>query len=269
MSAELKQAGFTAFAMLMRPLARLLLRCGVTWKELAELLKLVYVETASADYGKHGRPANASRVAILTGLSRREVARVRRVLAEQGRGQDAFAELERINHATRVLSGWHQDPDFVDAKGRPKLLAPRGGSGFEALLKRYAPGIPPTAMLKELKRVGAVRETPAGKLRAVTRYFLPAGLELESVVRTGSVIKDVADTITHNQLREDRTPRFERRATNLHVKRSARQAFQRYVEGGGMKLLEEADAWLSAHEASEEDERRTRLGVGVYLIMDD
>jgi hypothetical protein len=267
MTADLKQAAFTAFAMLMRPIARLLLRCGVTWKELAELLKIVYVDVATQDYGKHGRPANASRVAILTGLSRREVARVRRVARQQAQG--SFAPLARINHATRVLSGWHQDPDFVDAKGRPRLLPPQGRAGFELLVKRYAPDIPPTAMLKELTRVGAVRETPAGKLRVMTRYFVPAGLENDAVVRTGSVIKDLADTITHNQLREDRLPRFERRATNLHVKPSARAAFRTYIESKGMTLLEEADAWLSAHEVGSGEERSTRLGVGVYLIMDE
>ena len=73
MSQELKQAAFASLRLCMRPIARLLLRCGVTWKELAELCKVVYVEAATADYGKHGRPANSSRVAILTGLSRREL----------------------------------------------------------------------------------------------------------------------------------------------------------------------------------------------------
>jgi hypothetical protein len=252
--------------MMMRPIARLLLRCGVTWKELAELLKLVYVDVAGEDYGKHGRPANASRVAILTGLSRREVARMRRLAA--ARGDEAISALQSINHATRVLSGWYQDPDFTDAKGRPKLLQAHGDTGFEGLLKRYAPDIPPVAMLKELKQVGAVRETPTGRVRAIERTFVPAGLELGSIVRTGSVIKDVAETIMHNQLSNDKPPRFERRATNTHVKRTARRSFQQYLQAHGMQLLEEADAWLSAHEARD-GERETRLGVGIYLITED
>ena len=124
-------------------------------------------------------------------------------------------------------------------------------------------------MLKELKRVGAVRETPTGRLRAVSRYFVPAGLALDSVLRTGSVIKDVADTITHNQLGQGKPARFERRATNVHAKRAARQAFRNYVNAHGMKFLEDADAWLSAHETHDPDERTGRLGVGIYLIMED
>ena len=36
---KLRQAAFSAFAVAVRPLVRILLRCGVTWKEIAELLK--------------------------------------------------------------------------------------------------------------------------------------------------------------------------------------------------------------------------------------
>ena len=57
---KLKQAAFASSLILMRPIVRILLRCGVTWKELADLVRLLYVDVATEDYGKHGRPANAS-----------------------------------------------------------------------------------------------------------------------------------------------------------------------------------------------------------------
>ena len=141
-----------------------MLRCGVTWKELAELLKSVYVQAATEEYGKHGRPTNASRVAILTGLSRREVKRVRDLLVDADPGS-----LEKINQASRVLSGWYQDPEFLNSQGKPQLLSVTGKGGFKALLKRYAPDIPLTAMLNELKQARAVTETPTGRLRAKSR----------------------------------------------------------------------------------------------------
>jgi hypothetical protein len=52
----------------------------VTWAELADLSKEVFVDVAGCDYGLQGRPTNASRVAMITGLSRREVARLRNIL---------------------------------------------------------------------------------------------------------------------------------------------------------------------------------------------
>ena len=268
MSNELKQAAFASLRLFMRPVVRLLLRCGVTWKECAELFKLVYVDVAAEDYGKRGRPANTSRVAILTGLSRREVKRAKDLL-KQPRGP-ALSSIERINQASRVLSGWFQDPDFLDASGKPRLLPIEGELGFAGLLKRYAPDIPPTAMVKELKKVGAVRETARGKLRALARYFMPASLDLDGLVRSGSVLQDFAATVAHNQLRDRGEPaRFEGRAMNLRVKRTARRAFREYVERHAMEFLESADHWLSEHEASGKREKTDRLGIGVYLIMDE
>lgn len=264
MSSGLKESAFSAFRLLMRPIASLMLCCGVTWKELAELMKLVYVEAASEEYGKHGRPTNASRVAILTGLSRREVKRVRDILAEADP-----APLEKINHASRVLSGWYQDPEFLDARGAPRLLEVAGTRGFEGLMKRYAPDIPVTAMLKELEQVGSVSRTPAGRIRAKSRFYMPTAMDSESILRTGSVVHDIARTIAHNLIRVDKPRRLEGRATNLRVKRSAMGPFRDYLEDRGVALLEDADCWLSDHEATDPDEKTVRLGAGVYLILDD
>jgi Family of unknown function (DUF6502) len=265
---ELKQAAFSSFSILMRPVVRILLRCGVTWKELAELVKLLYVDVATEDYGKHGRPANASRVAILTGLSRRDVKRVRDAL-EAG-GAAPAESLAQINHASRVLSGWFQDPDFRDAQGRPKLLARAGERGFAGLAKRYAPDIPSTAMLKELKAAGAVTTSAGGRLRAKMRYYAPAAPDETAVLRAGSVLEDVGNTVADNLFGGELQSRFEGRATNVHVPRAARRAFREFIEARGMAFLEEVDRWLSEHEIKpSQDGKTTRLGIGVYLIQDD
>jgi hypothetical protein len=251
----------------MKPVAHMMLRAGVSWKELAEALKLAYVETATEKFGKYGRPANGSRVAILTGLSRKEVKRLRDLLAHSPSA--SLHELDRINRATRVLSAWHQDPDFISPRGKPRLLSPRGSRGFEDLVKRYAPDIPATAMLKELQSVGAIGTTPKGKIRAQTRSFIPSVLDTESVARFGSVLSDVGSTIAHNLLTTDRRARFERRSTNMTVKRASRRAFQDLVDQRGMELLGDIDQWLTDHETDDAEEKSCRLGLGVYLIMDD
>lgn len=264
---KLRQAAFSAFAVAMRPLARILLRCGVTWKEIAELLKVVYVDVASEDYGKRGRPANASRVAILTGLSRRDVKRARDRLASAA--PDALAPLAKMNHASRVLTGWFQDPDFLDAKGKPRLLELAGERGFEGLAKRYAQDIPSTAMLKELKTVGAVATTPQGRLRAKLRYYSPAAPDDEAVLRSGSVLEDLGATVAENLARAEERTRFEGRATNAKIARGARRKFRDYIESRGMAFLEDIDRWLSRHESTDPEEKSVRLGIGVYQIQDD
>src|ERR1700681_2169746 len=61
----------------LKPLVHVLVRCGVTWKDFAELAKTAYVEVATEQFGKRGRPTNVSRTAVLIGLARREVRKQR------------------------------------------------------------------------------------------------------------------------------------------------------------------------------------------------
>jgi hypothetical protein len=174
-----------------------------------------------------------------------------------------------MSRATQVLSGWYQDPDYLDTRGRPRLLQLKGKGSFEDLLRRHAPDIPVTAMYKELKQAGAIRETASGRLRPVSRTFIPAPLDTGAVIRAGEVIGDLTRTITLNLAEPDKATRFERRAMSRQVVRVSRREFDRFLESRGMEFLEEVDEWLIAHESDEPDVRTTRLGVGAYLITED
>jgi len=264
---DVKAQVLTAFRLMFRPLARILLRAGVTWKELTEVVKATYVEVASRDFGLQGRPTNVSRVSILTGLTRREVRRLRDLL--DGADPQAF---QRMNNATRLLSGWYQDPDFSDGEGTPLLLKVEGpGASFQSLSKRYAGDIPATAMLKELLHVGAVKETGDGRLQARTRYYMPALLDTDAVLRSGSVVEDLGKTVAYNLHREPDDPsRFERRATNTRIPANVAPEFREFMETEGQAFLERVDAWLTEHESNSDadSDEHIRLGFGAYWIED-
>ena len=117
-------------------MARWLLKTGVTWKEFAELSRGVFLEVAEAEFGLRGRPTNVSRIALLTGMTRREVRRYRETA--QPLRVDRRAE-DDLNHASRVLAAWHLDAEFIDELGRPRVLAAEGEGGtFARLVRRYA-----------------------------------------------------------------------------------------------------------------------------------
>jgi len=265
---NLKQAALVALRLALRPVVRILLRNGITWKEAAEVCKETYVEVARADYGVHGRPTNASRIAIITGLSRHEVGRVRDRMAD---GEPPA--IERMNSATRVLGGWHLDPEFSNDGAPAPLTFAAGGVSFSALCRAYAPDIPPTAMLKELQRVGAIASAPDDTFVATMRYYMPDSQDPDAVLRAGSVLDDLGHTIAFNLDREPdaTTPtRFEGRASNALVRASAVPAFRDWLELEGQSFLQRADDWLAKHEKSTTNKRReraVRLGVGVYQIQ--
>ena len=251
--------------MLFQPIARILLKAGVNWKDLVEVCKATYVEVATNDFGIRGRPTNVSRVAILTGFSRSEVRRLRGLL-----DQEELAGFDRMNSATRVLTGWHSDEDFLDDAGQPRPLATSGRNpSFETLCSRYGGDVRATTMLKELRHVGAIAAEADGRLVAKTRYYMPALTDPEQMLRSGSVLQDVGNTVAFNLHRGgDEPSRFERRASNAELPESAIPAFRDFIEKEGQAFLERVDAWLSDHE-DDEAEETVRLGLGAYLIEEN
>ena len=69
-----------AIVKILRPLVRLLIRNEVTHAELTELVRQTYVDVAYESYSIPGQEMTFSRVAVLTGLSRKEVVRLKSIL---------------------------------------------------------------------------------------------------------------------------------------------------------------------------------------------
>jgi hypothetical protein len=250
----------------LRPIARWMLSAGVTWKEFAEISRRVFVAVATDEFGIKGRPTNVSRVALMTGLTRREVRQQRALLASVG-----AQTVDRVHHATRVLTGWHRDREFLDPQGKPLALPEEGPvPSFQALLKRYAGDIPPGALAKELLRAGCVERTSDRTYRALSRTYIPRHLDDVAVTRSGDVLADLATTVEFNLSRPDGSAsRIERRAHNRRMDPKLIPEFRALLEREAQTLLERMDDWLSERELPETHAGRTvRLGLGIYQITE-
>jgi len=269
-STVLKEQVIHSCRYLLLPVIRFLLRHGVTWNEFSELSKEAYVTAARREYGIQGRPTNNSRVSLLTGLSRREVARIRDRLLDD----DAPVDALQGNRISKVLTGWHVDSEFTDDNGQPNDLPMTGPTGsLSSLLKRYAGDLPHGAIRKEMQQRGLIEEIEGGHLRVLQRDYVYSSLDPEIIHRMGVTLHDHAATLEHN-LNEDRLapPRFEAMADNTTISPKAFQKFQNLVESRGLSFLEEIDTWLSGNEVEDTQDvgtRTVRLGVGVYLIYDE
>jgi hypothetical protein len=248
---------------LLRPLVRVLLRHGMAYGDFAEIAKGVYAETAREDFALPGRKSTDSRVAILTGLTRKEV----KALREAATGE----RHSNINRATRVLSGWHQDPDFTGPDGAPRVLPLEGDGGFGELVRRYSGDMPSRAMLEELRRVNAVRTEGKDKVRVLSRAYVPAAGDLEGLRMLGTALHDLTSSIDHNLTRDGRPARFQRTVYSERVPLKAVPILSRIVGERGQRFLESLDDWLSAHEIGPKEKSReeaVRTGVGIYFFQD-
>lgn len=253
---------------LLRPLVRTLLSHGVAHKDFDAVVRSVYAEVARESFTPRGKRPTDSHVAIVTGLTRKEIKRLR----EQADRSYDQTNWSGANRATRVLSGWHRDPDFTGADGAPRRLhLDADNNEFAQLVRRYSGDIPTVAILDELERVHAVKRECDGTVRVLNRAYVPEAGDPERIRMLGTAGHDLLATLEHNLSRAgDVQPRFQRSVFNLQVDPRALPVFHRLVAQQSQHMLEVFDDWLERHETHEHspDQPGARAGVGIYFFQD-
>src|SRR5690349_21969094 len=78
----------------LRPLFRILLRNHMSFKAFLDIAKHTYVEIAASEFGIPGKKQSVSRVALLSGLTRKEVQRLIETPAANDRSEEHTSELQ-------------------------------------------------------------------------------------------------------------------------------------------------------------------------------
>jgi hypothetical protein len=255
-----------AFLIALRPLARILLQFGIGFREFSEVMKTAFVDVATKDYGLRGRPTNISRVAVMTGLTRKEVRRLRQKLENSD-----HAVVVKSTPLAEILHRWHSEDEFLDQSNRPRKLPFSGTDGsFTSLVKQFGGDIPPGAMRTELKRVGAVDEDEDGILEVVNRTLSPKGAHEKLVTALVHGIYPLNAAIAHNldPKGEDTWAQISSYSQSIRgsdVPRLRRISFDRLSE-----VAESIDDLFMAYEALHEKDNsgndKTTVAVGVYYF---
>ncbi|MGI9287182.1 MAG: DUF6502 family protein, partial [Pseudomonadales bacterium] len=270
MGESIKQTLLSAFRVLLGPLVRILLRQGISYSEFAEVAKAVYVEVALKDFKVAGRRATRTRVAVMTGLTRKEV---KRVIDEAIK--DKYEPKTKFNRVSRVLVGWHTDTDFTGPYGLPLELQYETGNPeeptFSELVKRHSGDMSPRSILDELIRVGAVRETDVGWYRVLRREYITDATGRDTFERTGFLVRNFVNTVDFNMTKvAPGKGRFERHVFPADgLREQDLPQFDSYLRERCQALLEELDNWLANLPDPDPDDNDAVIhtGVGVYHYM--
>jgi hypothetical protein len=255
-----------AVARILRPLIRILLRNGVSYGTFADIARSQFVEVARRESAIEGRKATISRLAVVTGLTRKEVHRTLR----RARPDDRFSA-DRYNRAARVISGWRRDRDFLSPRGRPLVLSIGGpGNSFQELVRRYSGDIPHRAILDELSAEGTVLISDPDRVRLVERAYVPKADESMKLHILGVDTAYLIDAIGHNLQPGDTPPKFQRKVLYDNLPDEALPEFCRLARNYSQKLLETLDRWLSIRDRdANPDVRgdgRNIAGLGIFYI---
>ena len=253
-----------AIRKLLPPLIRILLRNGMAARSFYEIAKETYVAVARDEFGISEKKATISRIAILTGLTRKEV---QALLDMPAQNEERYED--EYNRAARVLTGWLRDPNFGDGNGHPRPLRMLGKrQSFSALVKRYSGDIPVRSMFDELVRVGAVKQLKDGRIGLAVRGYIPQkGMDKKFAI-LGQDTADLIATIDHNVHGNPSSPRIQRKVMYDNVPVESAEAFKTVAQARAQEMLEALDRWLSHRDRdvnpTVKGKGRVRVGLGVY-----
>jgi len=251
---------------LLRPLVRILLRNGVSYSTFADFAKWIYVDVASQEFGIEGRKQTTSRVSVITGLSRKEVVRVRQLPRP-----DDSETAEKYNRAARVIAAWRRDKKYLDPEGAPAPL-PMAGSdvSFTELVKRFSGDVPVRATLDELVRVGAVKRLEDGSVCLLTRTYVPAHSDADKLHILGTDVALLISTIDHNLNPGPTGPFYQRKVAYDNLPDEVLPEFRKYSAKKAQSYLENLDRWLSRHDRDDtplvKGTGRNQAGIGIYYF---
>ncbi len=264
MNSDVQSRLMTTVYACLRPFARVMLRSGVTYKSFAEIAKAAFVHEALLERDAKGRVTNASRVAVRTGLSRKEVRRVSEMTLVKDGPKSGAAD--HAGPPARVLHSWHFDQRFVGPDGSPLDLCFEGGSpNFTELVKAVGGDVPPGAVRAELLRAAAMQELENGLLRPTKRYFVPGDFDEKAITVLSSMLFPFISGVDHNSNPARKSAGFIQRIAYSKLGPANREAFRVWSRAEATRFIESIDDWLTAREVMVNQSANDPIsGIGVF-----
>jgi len=263
---DLKPAARAMAAQILGPLARLLLDIGLSAKDLQEIARMEFVRAALAKGAASAPPATTdSHIAVVTGLTRRDVARLR---ASPPRRDKSDAGRHR---AEVVLKAWVSGDTAFQDRGEPARLPLRGTRfSFAALVRKHSPEPRARTILRDLERVKAVRRTPDNLVEVIRKTYAPLSFSPEGLRELGEQCQEHLQTLIHN-LHHPKRPLYQRRALNRKLTPNQAAILTRSIVMQADAALDAIDSALSDPPLDPTDTSAVdsvAVGLGLYLIQE-
>jgi hypothetical protein len=265
LKSDLQNRLLDAITRCIRPIARMLLGAGISYAQFEEVAKRAFVAQALGEPDTKGRTTNISRVAVRTGLSRKEVSRLRQLLEAPIRSDDSTIQ---IGMPARALQLWHSEAAFLDESGLPiDLPFDDGEQSFSGLVKRVGGDVPAGAVRAELLAAGGMVELPNSKLRVQKRFFVPSALDEDLIVGFAFIVAPLLETLSHN-LDDPSAAYIQRVSYSDHLPQGALAEFRNVSHMQAEGLMNSIDEWISVHEDPSNAlvDLTRRVGVGVFYF---
>lgn len=247
------------------PFVHLLLKTGVTFPQLTELLKEIYIDVADNHFCLEDKKQTQTRLSFLTGIHRKDVKRLHKLNRD-------VEEPENVNVGVKLVSKWIKEPRYLDDKGNPLLLPlkSKDDPSFDELVKTICKqDIRSGVILDEWLNLGVVKLKNDHVQLCIDAFIPKEGLD-EKAFFMGHNIADHLNAASQNLLND--TPEFFERCVYYDgLSKESVAELQAIVEEQGMKTLKMINDRASQLKIGDMPKISTkqRINVGLYFYHEN
>ena len=268
----LKQQFAAAIRRMLRPVVRQLIAYGVTYPAFNRIVRELYIEVADQHFALPFKRQTDSRVALVTGINRKEVSQLRR------RRKTVKVDTVEVEDTvmTHVIGRWMAGPPYADATGHPHRLPYESESArtasFARLVRQVGPDVPVRSVLDELLHSGVVELLPDGDVCLRREAHVPAAGAEGKLTLLGSDPAEVFSTIVHN-IEHPEAPRLQRKVVYDNIGADALPELSQAARDIGEEFIRRANALLASYDRDRNPEapggKRTRVLLGSYYFEEE
>lgn len=261
---------FPVIRRILRPLARLLLKRGISYGIFAEAAKSAFIDAAAKDLAIPSKKQTTSRISTMTGLSRKEVHRLQSEDETQ-----RIASLHKMNRAARVINGWLSDDNYLDENAEPLALPfEQGEVSFTSLVKQYSGDIPARTIADELTRTGAIESNSQGELKLVKQAYIADGQDGTALKLLADDVAELMTTIEHNiEQQDNRHKRYQRKVYYDNLPKDKAAELKQFIEAQAQQCLLSINQELAKYDRDKHPElpagEAIKLGLGIHYIEEE
>lgn len=226
---------------LVRPIVKICLKHGIKLGEVLDALKRAFVAQACMQLEQHGDAVSNSRVTLMTGVHRTDVASIR--------GEERF-EPRQKHTASDVINQWRYDERFYSRRGKPRPLTfDSKTSEFAELVQSVSHSISPYTVAFELERLGMIQRARDGRVKLVTRVFVPKGDPKAVLSMLSEDAEDLYLAVEENAFKtNDTQPNHHLKTEYRNVPAEALSEIRSWCMREGSALHERARNFLSRYD---------------------
>lgn len=253
----------------LRPVMRAALAYGVSYQDLLEVVRALYVFTLRERHEAQGRPVSEARLGLTAGVTRGEV--VRLVERRQERDEQRALAAKHFDQLSQFLGRWHDDPQFSTPYGAPLDLSLKPEGAFrtlDQLILASGIGLDREALISSLVLAGCIEVRAKRFVRCVSRTLNPNRADVARILHVGRMMAAHNSTLVRNLFSDQSEAAFFESTTlsDFPLSIQGRDKFLAHLREDGTEFSNELDRWVLGKQDSLIDEAGRHYGVSLFFF---